>query len=157
MADHRDAAEIGLGFAIRGEIRQGGLDERFSVGRRIGGTRPVHLLKARQDDEPALASQVIDPGPVALGIHDAPAMQEHGDRPTGLGSGSCRVEGVGARGAASEEAFDHGSLAISDAPRAVGRLRWRRRRLGRQRSGQDHDRGRGERRTNSGKTHEGLD
>ncbi len=110
---------------------RGRLHQRCGGGRGIGRLGAVHLLEAREQDQPTLADEMVDPGAVAPA--DSPRPSRAGTPPP---DGRLRAPGwkhrnakVGALGEGVEGPLGHAHLAVAHAPRPVVRLDRRARRL----------------------------
>ena len=75
-----DALQVRLRVRI---VRQGSRASLIRVAAsadRVRGARPVDVLEAREEDEVALAGEMLDPAAVESRVHGAPGMQEDHDR-----------------------------------------------------------------------------
>ena len=88
MADQGKSSRVGpdMPDAVMKDP-EGIANRRQRVGQEILGHRAHVVLVAREDDDPAVANEVIDPGPIKPGIDGEPAMEKHhhGRFPLGLG------------------------------------------------------------------------
>lgn len=119
VADQREPGRVRLGLGVARERVERLLDHPGRRRAGIGRTRAVHLLEAGEQDEVALAGEVLDPGAVGLRVDRAPGVQHHRDRPA-LGRGrAAAVEREGDRPRPAERPLHHRGRGVGLAARSL--------------------------------------